>query len=222
VSTRRFAAVAITVAIAGLLASMFVGMLGPSVERERLAACNGLVPNPIGDALATAAYPTLPMPAPDFVAQDYTGAMRRLSEFRGKVVFLNFWATWCPPCKEEVPSIQELQAALGNDDFVVLAVASSREWQSIFDHFPGGTNMTILLDPPATDEEQIGKITRGYGVPALPETFVIDKQGFIRYYFVNKRDWSQEVALTCLRSLTEEEDSLSWLKSWLWTMNRTS
>lgn len=215
------AAIAATV-IGGFLVVEFLAMIQPSVQREEIAACRGLRPNAASEALQSSLYPALPRPAPDFAAQDYTGKMRRLSEFRGKIVFLNFWAEWCPPCKEEVPSIEQLQDALGTDDFIVLAVASSADWKPIVEDFPQGTNMTILLDPPATPDENIGKIASAYGVPALPETFVIDRDGFIRYYFVNKRDWNQDVAVTCLRSLMEEEDSLSWLKSWLWTTNRTS
>ncbi len=164
----------------------------------------------------------MPVPAPDFTVQDVDGNTRRLSEFKGHVVFLNFWATWCPPCKEEVPSIEALQTQLKDENFVVLALASSREWKSVVDEFERGSAMTILLDPPPNEDEQIGTIARAYGVPALPETFIIDKQGYIRYYFVNKRDWKSEVAVTCLRSLIEEEESLPWVRSLLWTMSQTS
>ncbi len=221
-NARRFIAAACAVIVASFLVGKFVLLLEPAVARENVAACTGLKPKAVPEALVSEAYRSLPMPVPDFEVQDWNGKMRRLSEFRGQVVFLNFWATWCPPCKEEVPSIEELQRLLGDDGFTVVALASAPDWNDILQEFPDGTDMTILLDPPSSEDEQIGAIARAFGVPALPETFVIDRHGFIRYYFVNKRDWKSDVAVTCMRSLLQEEDSLPWLKSWLWTMSQTS
>ncbi|RMH43229.1 MAG: TlpA family protein disulfide reductase [Deltaproteobacteria bacterium] len=221
-SAKRAAAATATVAIAGFLIVRFVLMLDDAVAREEAAACTALRPSPPNDAFRDHPLGDFPIPAPDFAAQDVDGNMRRLSDFRGQVVFLNFWAPWCPPCREEVPSIEQLQRELGDEPFVVLALASSRDWPSVLVDFPEGTPMTVLLDPPASEDEQIGKIARAYGVPALPETFVIDKQGYIRHYFVNKRDWKSDIAVTCLRSLIEEKDTLPWLRSWLWTMSQTS
>jgi peroxiredoxin len=221
VISKKFIAAFFSILLVVFLAGKFVLLVKPSVEREYRAACQGLRPAPPSQALTASGFRSFPMPAPDFAVQDIHGNMRRLSEFRGQVVFLNYWATWCPPCKEEVPSIEALQDRLG-DDFVVLALASSSDWQPIVKEFPLGTNMTVLLDPPASQDEQIGRIARAYGVPALPETFVIDRQGFIRYYFVNKRDWKSDVAVTCLRSVIDEKEGLTWLKSWLWTMSSTS
>ena len=211
---KKLVAAFAAVALVGFLASKFVLLLEPAAVREAKAACDGLRATQRNPALLTGQYTSFPRPAPDFKVQDKDGKMRSLSEFRGKVVFLNFWATWCPPCIDEVPAIEDLQAELGTDDFVVLALASNRSWDDIFKFFPEGrrpglfaddqlTNMTVMLDPPASDDDNLGVIAKSWGVPALPETFVIDRQGNIQYYFVNKRDWHSDVALTCLRSLTE-------------------
>jgi thiol-disulfide isomerase/thioredoxin len=215
-------AASVAVLVCGFLVGKFVLMLEPAVAREHLAACNGLRPVAPNESFAGSMYDEFPMPAPDFAVQDVEGNMRRLSEFQGQVVFLNFWATWCPPCKEEVPSIEALQKKLAGESFVVVALASSHDWKSVVADFENGTNMTVLLDPPVDEDEQIGKIAHYYGTPALPETYIIDKQGYIRYYFVNKRDWKSDVAVTCMRSLIEEEESLPWLRSLLWTMSQTS
>jgi len=219
---KKLLAAGAAIAIMGFLIAQYVMLLEPAVAREHQAACTGLQPAEPTSALHTEAWPAFPMPAPDFAVQDVHGNMRKLSEFRGKVVLLNFWANWCPPCREEVPSIQALQDMLVDDDFVVLALASNKGWKEVIDEFPNGTSMTVLLDPPATEDEAIGKIARYYGTPALPESYLIDKDGFIRYYFVNKRDWKSDIAVTCIRSLIEEEESLTWLKSWLLTTSQTS
>jgi thiol-disulfide isomerase/thioredoxin len=173
-------------------------------------------------ATMAVAHDTSGSEAPGFALPTSGGQTLAVSSFRGRIVFLNFWATWCPPCKEEVPSIEALQKKLAGESFVVVALASSHDWKSVVADFENGTNMTVLLDPPVDEDEQIGKIAHYYGTPALPETYIIDKQGYIRYYFVNKRDWKSDVAVTCMRSLIEEEESLPWLRSLLWTMSQTS
>jgi thiol-disulfide isomerase/thioredoxin len=173
---------------------------------------------------------TLPVPAPDFTAQDITGKTVKLSDFRGKVVLLNFWASWCTVCKSEKPSLNAMAAEMASkDDFVVLALASDHDWpdaltavldalapgtappsHSAMDKvgaafrqaLPNGTPFKVLLDPPSGDEN-IGKITASWGIKAVPESALIDRQGMIRAYFVNKRDWASPVAETCLRSVIE-------------------
>jgi len=213
---KKLVAAFAAVAVVGFLASRFVLLLEPAAEREAKAACDGLRPTARNAALLGGEYKSFPRPAPDFKVQDQNDNMRSLSEFRGKVVFLNFWATWCPPCIDEVPAIEDLQAELGSDDFVVLALASNHSWEDIFKFFPKGrrpgvfanpndlTNMTVFLDPPANDDDNLGAIAKAWGVPALPETFLIDRDGNIQHYFVNKRDWHSDVALTCIRSLIED------------------
>ena len=218
----RIGAAAVVVLLTAFLVGKYVALIEPAIAREKVAACSGLRPGTLPDQLSSNVYRRLPSPVPDFAVQDWNGNMRKLSDFRGQVVFLNFWATWCPPCKEEVPSIEELQRTLGDDGFVVIALASAPAWAEILEEFPDGTDMTILLDPPADETESVGAIARAFGVPALPETFIIDRDGFIRYYFANKRDWKSDIAVTCMRALLQEENSLPWLKSWLWTMNQTS
>jgi thiol-disulfide isomerase/thioredoxin len=175
---------------------------------------------------------TAPVPAPDFTAQDVTGKMVKLSDFRGKVVLLNFWASWCGVCKAEKPQLNAMAAEMANrDDFVVLALASDHNWadalSAVLDSLapeaaaslpknptmaqvgaafrqalPDGTPFKVLLDPPNGDEN-IGKIAASWGIKAVPETALIDRQGNIRAYFVNKRDWSLPVTETCLRSVID-------------------
>ncbi|MBI4511985.1 MAG: TlpA family protein disulfide reductase [Deltaproteobacteria bacterium] len=188
----------VALSVTVFLAVEYVLALGPVTKREGESACRALSPS-----LQSPVLGTLPTLAPDFQAQDYTGKMVSLSAYRGRVVFLNFWATWCPPCVEEMPSMEVMTRELGDEPFTVLGLASASSWPAVRSFFPSGTSMTVLLDPPEEGAE-IGKQASRYGTTKLPETYLIDKQGRIRYYFVNMRDWKTPTAMQCLRSLINE------------------
>jgi thiol-disulfide isomerase/thioredoxin len=214
--------------------AMFLWMVPNAAARELQAACRGLKAEPmLNPALCPSGAPcALPVPAPDFTAQDITGKQVKLSDFRGKVVLLNFWASWCGVCKTEKPGLNAMAAEMAsNEDFVVLALASDRSWpepltavlealapQSVPKDaptmatvstafrtaLPNGTPFKVLLDPPAGDDN-LGRITQSWGIKAVPESALIDRQGNIRAYFGNKRDWRMQVAQTCLRSVIDGE-----------------
>jgi len=173
-------------------------MTPKAAKREVKAACTGLRPTSFNPALGM-----LPIDAPDFTAQDHTGKPVRLSDYRGKVVLLNFWASWCNVCKAEKPSLSAMTRDLADDDFAVLTVASDRDWDAIKRSLPGGAPFQVLLDPPS-DDGNIGAIASSWGIKAVPESFVIDKRGRVRQYLVNKRDWDSSVAETCLQSYIDE------------------
>jgi len=212
---------------------MFLWMVPNAAARELKAACRGMrVEAELNPALCPGGQPcSAPVPAPDFTAQDLTGKMVKLSQFRGKVVLLNFWASWCNVCKTEKPGLNAMSNEMVSDDFVVLALASDRNaadaelavLESIApaalgdpasvkanvdavyrQALPNGAPFKVLLDPPPGDEN-IGKITASWGIKAVPESALIDRQGNIRAYFVNKRDWQSPVAQTCLRSVLDAD-----------------
>ena len=196
---RRLAAIGFVSAAAFIVTIQYARLLKPAAAREVVAACNGLRP-----AASNTSFGELPTTVPvNFTAQDFRGNTVSLSDYRGKIVFVNFWATWCNVCKNEKPGLTEMAAELESDDFVVLTVASNRSWEDIRAYYPNGSSLKVLLDPPAGDDN-LGVITKSFGITAVPESFVIDRQGRIRYYFINKRDWHSSVAETCLKSLVEE------------------
>jgi peroxiredoxin len=127
--------------------------------------------------------------AADFTLRDLDGKLHKLSDYRGNVVFLNFWATWCPPCREEIPSMERLNEVLGGKDFVMLAVNTDENLKDL-EAFVKETphNLTVLSDAD-------GKIQQLYKVFKFPETFVIDRQGRIVEHIVGARDWSSTAAL---------------------------
>ena len=227
------------VALVGIgLLTVFLWMVPAAAARESVAACRGLggynevVPQLCPDKNVPCA---LPVQAPDFTALDITGKQVHLSDFRGKVVLLNFWASWCGVCKSEKPSLTAMAQDLGSNDFVVLTLASDHNFgdsigavmqslapnaqqpprdangqipmgalrESYEKALPDGIPFKVFLDPPNGDDN-IGPITQSWGIKAVPESALIDRKGNIRAYFVNKRDWEQPVARTCLRSVIDE------------------
>ncbi len=116
--------------------------------------------------------------APEFTLKDVKGRDVSLSDFRGKVVFLNFWATWCPPCKEEIPSLKKLQVTYRKKGLVVIGIASDRSLKQIKNFLKKhALNYTVLIDSDI-------KITHKYKVFALPTSFLIDRRGRIVKKFI--------------------------------------
>jgi thiol-disulfide isomerase/thioredoxin len=112
------------------------------------------------------------------------------------VVFLNFWATWCPPCREEMPSMEVLARKLEGRQFVMLAVSVDESWDLVRQFFPKGTSMSVVLDKDRTAPKL-------YGTEKFPETFLIDRSGRLRYQIINQRDWASPQAQACIESLLE-------------------
>lgn len=273
----------------------YIRLIKPAQAKAVKAACNGMRPSPtnpnFGDMLTT-------VPAANFTLQNQEGEAISLNSFQGKIVVVNFWASWCAVCRSEKPSLEKLQDEYGTDNVVVLALASDRDWapvkramlgfevvtadevlrkpevygvrdpanlpargqqvvvsridrgraaagsglgrldrittlngsaiESLEDldralrvspptlqigvaRKSGSATVTlsqknqfkVLLDPP-DDEGNLGAIAKAYGITAVPESFVVDRKGLIRHYFINKRTWDGDVAATCLQDLVDE------------------
>ncbi|WP_368262471.1 redoxin family protein [Clostridium disporicum] len=119
----------------------------------------------------------------DFTLYDNYGNQHTLSEYKGKTVFLNFWATWCPPCREEMPYIEELYKEYNEnkDDVIILGVASpnlGREGTG--EHITEFLKDNEMTFPVVFDEK--GSLMQGYGMNAFPSTLIIDKEGYITRY----------------------------------------
>jgi thiol-disulfide isomerase/thioredoxin len=124
-------------------------------------------------------------PTPALELADLQGKKHSLADYRGKVVLVNFWATWCVPCREEMPSIERLRASLANRPFAVLAVNLAEpesRIQKFLDTMPLG--FPILLDRDA-------KTTRAWHAKVLPATYIVGADGAIRYRHVGELDWSK-------------------------------
>jgi cytochrome c biogenesis protein CcmG/thiol:disulfide interchange protein DsbE len=136
-------------------------------------------------------------PAPDFSLSDLNDKPYRLSDFRGKVVFLNFWATWCKPCREEMPSMEILNKNFEKDGLVILAVSIDRVTTTKdIPPFVKGMNLSfpVLID-------SWGRTDKPYKRMGVPETFIIDQEGIIREIVIGPRDWTRLDSLQVLTNL---------------------
>lgn len=134
----------------------------------------------------------------EFVLPDLRGDPVRLKDFRGKVVFVNFWATWCVPCREEMPSMERLHRQYGGRGLVMLAV-NYREGRKEVQAFMDELKLTfpVLLDD--------GTVTTRYGVFALPATYLVDRQGRGAARVLGARDWMGEDSREVIERLLNEK-----------------
>jgi peroxiredoxin len=113
-------------------------------------------------------------PAPDFTLEDLDGNVVRLNDLQSKVVFINFWATWCPPCRAEMPEIEALHQEYKDEGVVVIGVAISEPENTVRQYIQqGGFNWTIVLD-------KTGEVASDYQITAIPVSYFLDKEGIIR------------------------------------------
>ncbi len=138
--------------------------------------------------------------APDFSVKSIDGKPIKLSDFRGKVVFLNFWATWCPPCRAEMPSIETLYTRYKRQTLQVLAV-NVQEESSVVKTFLAQNLYTfpIVLDPN-------GEAARLYGIRGIPTTFIIDQQGNLQGALVGGKAWDTPEVFALLDALLKNSN----------------
>jgi len=122
--------------------------------------------------------------APNFQLRDMEGRMVTLSDLRGKVVLLNFWATWCGPCRVEMPEMERLYRAYPRKDFEILAVSTDPQGVAVTRPFQQENHLTF---PILHDAEYRVGLT--YGARSLPMTFMVDRQGVVRQQIFGARDW---------------------------------
>jgi thiol-disulfide isomerase/thioredoxin len=131
--------------------------------------------------------------APDLALSGADGAIRRLEELRGTPVLLHFWATWCPPCRQEMPALLQLARDLRREEGLELVAASvDSSWQSIDLFFDGKT--------PAQVYRVDGDAPRSFGVEELPDSYIVGRDGLLRARIEGARDWSSPAAREAVRA----------------------
>lgn len=166
-----------------VLAFAAVLLHGPAAAEDPVAALQLLRPKPAKDA-------------PGFEVRTPEDGALRLADFKGRVVFLNFWATWCEPCREEMPSMERLYRTYKDRGLVVLAVSLDSQGASVVRPFLKQFKLSfpVGLDPRMAVRER-------YGVWAVPSTFIIDRAGK-RVLFANgAREWDGKAAHALFESL---------------------
>ena len=144
--------------------------------------------------------PTEPKPAPELTFLDAQGNQLSLADFRGKVVILNLWATWCAPCRREMPSLDRLQAAHGDDGLQVLPLSLDRGEIDKIEAFyeeVGLPNLGIYHDPKAA-------AGRAFGAYGLPTTIVIDREGREIGRLLGPAEWDSDEALALVQAALAE------------------
>ncbi|QED26433.1 TlpA family protein disulfide reductase [Microvenator marinus] len=144
-------------------------------------------------------------PAPNFELQGIDGKTHRLADYRGQVIFLNFWASFCEPCREEMPSMENLVRQYADQGMVMVAISHDQKLEDMTgfmnQFLPGERSaMTLLWDP------EVGTAPR-YGTELIPETYIIDRQGRIVARFVSAYDWTRPEVKQLIEALIRSESN---------------
>ncbi|MGV8838848.1 MAG: TlpA family protein disulfide reductase [Bauldia sp.] len=139
----------------------------------------------------------------DFAFVDDAGNVLHLSDFRGRTILLNLWATWCVPCRVEMPKLDHLQAELGGPNFQLVAVALDRGGMPIVQRFLGDTGILNL----AAYVAEPGEVMSRLGVVGLPTTLLIDPNGLERFRVVGPADWDGPEMVARVREQLPERGS---------------
>ncbi|OGW62107.1 MAG: hypothetical protein A2V83_00075 [Nitrospirae bacterium RBG_16_64_22] len=137
--------------------------------------------------------------APDFTLTDVSGKKAALKDYRCKLVMINFWATWCPPCRDEMPSMERLYKAYRDKGFVLVAVSADRGGKMPVQNFVDEYNLTfpVLLDPSLD-------AARKYGVRGIPMSYIVNGNGVIREIVPGAKDWDAAGSRRIIEDLLKE------------------
>ena len=137
--------------------------------------------------------------APGFSLNDPSGKTYTLSELKGSVVFINFWATWCPPCIEEIPSIQNLYNGFKDKkEFRMVTILYKDDYEKAMAYLKQNNYaLPVLMD-------REGKSAKAYGVTGVPETYIVDKQGVLREKVIGPADWNSSQADSLISNLLKQ------------------
>ncbi len=195
-----------TLAAAGLAALALALSAPPALaqavsSQELIAAGSGAPPAPEGPFAENFTFSDPPVPAPSEAFQALHGPEVTLDDFRGQVVLVNFWATWCAPCVREMPSLERLHTALEDEGFAVLAISQDRGGSSVVAPFLGRLDLQrlpVYLDPK-------GKLARIFALKGLPTSFVIDRNGQVVAGLVGPAEWDSPEAIAFMRHYLRQE-----------------
>jgi thiol-disulfide isomerase/thioredoxin len=142
-------------------------------------------------------------PVPDIDLQRVDGSTLNLAKLRGKVVLVNFWATWCPACRVEMPMLDRLQQMRARDGLAVVAISVDREGRAVVAPYLRKLNLrhlTVCVDPDSriTHAKGRGDAASPFGLYGMPISYVIDPSGQVQGYMLGQADWSSEAATRLL------------------------
>ena len=179
-----------------------------SDQRKAVTPTESIVKTPVAGVsrdLATGALAAFLVkaerqPVPDIAFQDGSGAPLRLGQWKGRVVLVNLWATWCAPCRKEMPALAALQTQLGSDDFEVVAISLDRkgiEASSAFLTETGATSLKLYVEPTARILNELEAI-------GLPATILIDRKGNEIGRLLGPAEWNSPEAIALIKAALAE------------------
>lgn len=205
-SSKRMGMIAAGVAIGALVGVAAVYGIGGLTRNAGDPACQPtfdlarkIAPFAKGEVAAVTPA-SKPLLVPDLVFQDATGAPKKLSDWRGRTILLNLWATWCVPCRKEMPELDELQAKLGGDDFQVVAVnidTRDLDKPKTWLKETGITSLGYFSDEKAKIFQDLKLIGKAFG---MPTTMLIDKAGCEIGTIAGPAEWASDDALRLVRA----------------------
>jgi len=138
--------------------------------------------------------------APEFSLPSLDGRAVSLSSYRGKVVMVHFWATWCPPCVEEIPTLERLYRASFGKDLEILAVSVDEGGAGAVSQFMKKNRfaLPVLLNPDQS-------VARKYGTFKFPETYLVDREGIVRKKIIGAADWMSPVAQELIQAMVDKK-----------------
>lgn len=189
-----------TKAALALLGVVILGVSAGAAYRELMSPSKGAGAHSARDTAATGGAPAAERAGsartvPDLRFADGAGAPRSLADFRGRVILLNLWATWCVPCREEMPALDRLQAALGGPEFEVLALSLDQAGVVAVRKFYQEINLRAL----DIYVDQNGDALRKLGSVGVPLTILIDRDGRELWRVLGPREWDQPAEVDRIR-----------------------
>lgn len=144
-------------------------------------------------------------PAPDFALQNLAGQTVKLSDYSGKVVFINFWATWCEPCTEEMPSMQRLRSRFADQPFEILAISLDNNPREAVPAFLNKTRLELNF-PVLHDVDQ--KLSKSaYKTTGVPESFIVGPDGKVVKHVIGAYEWDSEAIIEYFEGLLKNQAS---------------
>jgi len=184
------------------LAAVGLAALSLSLSSQGLLSASGSEPSaPEGPFAENFTFSDPPVPAPSVAFQTLGGEVATLADFRGQVVLVNFWATWCAPCVREMPSLQRLHQELADEGLTVLAVSEDRAGAAVVRPFLKRLELFGL--PIYLDSK--GLLARAFVVKGLPTSFLIDRQGQVVAGLVGPMEWDSQEAKALIRNYLQQE-----------------
>lgn len=163
------------------------------------------VPSGAAEAAQLLALHAAPVPVPTLTFVDASGTTRSLADYRGKFVLLNIWATWCVPCRTEMPTLDRLQGLLGSADFEVLAVSIDRGGTEVVQKFFAETGVKHLT----TNVDASGRAAFALGILGLPATLLLDRDGMEIGRLIGPTEWDAPEMIAQLQSVISGQTSKS-------------